>query len=888
VLQAAIDLIIREGVDSLTLDRVAREAGVSKGGLLYHYAGKEQLIAGLVELLLIRLRHYQVLTQDRSVLAPGVHTRSFVEAALQQPARQENDSPGDLRPLQGHEIAAILMAAMTSAPSLLDPLREMYRDWQDSLDHDGIDPARAVVARLAAEGLWFSEALGLAPPPPDRRASIVREIHSLIEPGGGMSAPPNIIQPVPTADVVAILASAQEDFQELSQQAHHSAQAAAHTLLRWQNRAGFWRGDLTADTTLESDFVFLALWLYPPAAGESDWNPPCRDQINMALATLLDRQLADGGWNIYPGGPAEISATARAYVALKIGGYDPQWPQMRRARERVLALGGLQAANSYTRINLSLFGMFPRQFAPSIPPELVLMPGNLLYEMSSWSRVIIMPLSIIQALGAQRPTPGGTNVDELYLPHKKLALPKRDRISAVFNQADRVLKLWERRGLKEIRAKAIREAEKWTLDHMRYSDGVGAIYPSMMYALMAMDALGYERDHPDFVETLRQFEGLILVKGESPAYGQSAAIVPADTGLAATISSGSRMEFQPSLSPVWDTAISMFALGELGDELGAAESAAMRAAADWLLDREVRRKGDWSVKRPSLPPSGWAFEFANEFYPDIDDTAMVLLALQHATASDPERQVRAERRAIQWLLGMQSSDGGWAAFDVDNNWQVLSKVPFADHNAMLDPTCPDITGRVIEALCRRGYTQEHPAIARGVRYLLSHQRPDGSWYGRWGVNYTYGTFLAMRGLQASGVASSAAVAAMRLGAKWLRSVQNPDGGWGESCASYEMHHFVTAGSTPSQTAWALLGLDAGGESASDAARRGVAWLVEHQNTAGSAAGSWDEELMTGTGFPNVFYLSYHLYRHYFPLLALAAWRKSMGGHTTSRLVPRTV
>jgi squalene-hopene/tetraprenyl-beta-curcumene cyclase len=216
---------------------------------------------------------------------------------------------------------------------------------------------------------------------------------------------------------------------------------------------------------------------------------------------------------------------------------------------------------------------------------------------------------------------------------------------------------------------------------------------------------------------------------------------------------------------------------------------------------------------------------------------------------------------------MQSSDGGWAAFDVDNNWQVLSKVPFADHNAMLDPTCPDITGRVMEALCRRGFTHEHPAIARGARYLLTHQRPDGSWYGRWGVNYTYGTFLAMRGLRTSGAAATVAI---RLGAAWLRSVQNSDGGWGESCASYELHHFVPAASTPSQTAWALLGLDAAGESASDAARRGVAWLVEHQN----ASGSWDEELMTGTGFPNVFYLSYHLYRHYFPLLALAAWQKS--------------
>jgi squalene-hopene/tetraprenyl-beta-curcumene cyclase len=270
-----------------------------------------------------------------------------------------------------------------------------------------------------------------------------------------------------------------------------------------------------------------------------------------------------------------------------------------------------------------------------------------------------------------------------------------------------------------------------------------------------------------------------------------------------------------------------------------------------------------------LHPGGWAFEFANDFYPDIDDTAMVLLALEYAKASDPDRQARAEHRAVQWLLGMQSSDGGWAAFDVDNNWQVLSKVPFADHNAMLDPTCPDITGRVLEALCRRGYPREHAAVERAVQYLLTHQKSDGSWYGRWGVNYTYGTFLALRGLRASG--SPDAGPASQRAAEWLRSVQNADGGWGESCASYDVHEFAAAPSTPSQTAWALLGLEAAGDRTSEAVSRGVTWLLEHQN----AEGGWDEDLMTGTGFPNVFYLSYALYRHYFPLLALATFAKSV-------------
>jgi squalene-hopene/tetraprenyl-beta-curcumene cyclase len=812
VLDAALEVLVQEGANSLTLERVAREAGISKGGLLYHYAGKEQLVEALIDLLISNLE------RDRASLAkagdgPGNQTRAFVEASLKS---------------GGQEIAAVLLAAMATTPKLLDPLRERYREWQDTLNRDGIDPARATVARLAAEGLWFSEALGLAPPPQERRAAIVQEILSLT----GTPSERKPIMAAPIAETVAAPAPVELEMRELTQQAHISAAALA----RLQQAEGFWRGDLRADTTLESDYVLLSLWLYPP--DENGWNPPVRTKIVKALRTILDRQLPDGGWNIYPGGPAEINATVRAYVALKIGGHDPEQPALQRARERVLALGGLQAANSYTKINFSLLGLFPRQFAPTVPPELVLMPGNLLYEMSSWSRTIIVPLSIVQATGMQRRPPAGVSIDELYLPGEKLSLPKRDRLSRVFNQADRFLKLWERRGLKEIRAKAIREAEKWMLDHMRFSDGLGGIYPSMMYALMAMDALGYERDQPDFVETLKQFEAL-------------------------TIETEDRLEFEPAVSPVWDTAIAMFALGELG----AAAPESMRRAADWLLDREVRRKGDWAVKRPDLQPGGWAFEFANDFYPDIDDTAMVLLALEHAKASDPERQARAEHRAVQWLLGMQSSDGGWAAFDVDNNWQVLSKVPFADHNAMLDPTCPDITGRVLEALCRRGYPREHPAIERAVQYLLTHQKQDGSWYGRWGVNYTYGTFLALRGLRASG--STDTSSAVQHAADWLRSVQNADGGWGESCASYDVHGFAGASSTPSQTAWALLGLDAAGDRNSDAVLRGVGWLLRHQN----AEGGWDEDLMTGTGFPNVFYLSYALYRHYFPLLALATFAK---------------
>lgn len=643
------------------------------------------------------------------------------------------------------------------------------------------------------------------------------------------------ILPAPAGERQPARAQAQEQRKRVAERLQASVAAAAGRLYELQYPEGYWRGDLTADTTLNSDYILYSLWLYAPDA--DGWNPPNRARIDRAVRTILDRQLHDGGWNIYKGGPADVNATARAYAAMKIAGLDAGHPAMQRARERVLALGGLQSSNSYTKINFSLFGLYPRQHVPSIPPEMLLVPGNFLYEMSSWTRAIIIPLSIVQALGGQRRTPHNLTVDELLAPGKPTSLPKRDAISLLFHQIDRAVKIWERRGIADIRARAIRAAEKWMLDHMQFSDGVGAIYPGMMYSIMAMEALGYEPDQPDLVRAVRQFDDLILETGDG-------------------------LEFQPCVSPVWDTAIAMFALGEAGH----ADPAALERAAGWLLDKEIRRKGDWSVKRPELRPSGWAFEFANDYYPDVDDTAMVLLALEHAKAPDAQRQARAEARAVDWLLGMQSHDGGWAAFDVDCNWSILNKVPFADHNAMLDPTCPDITGRVLEALCRRGLTREHPAIERAIRYLITQQKPDGSWYGRWGVNYVYGTFLALRGLRAT--ASSEAQPAMRRAAAWLASVQNPDGGWGESCAGYVHGRFVPAPSTPSQTAWALLGLAAGGHQHSAAADRGVKWLLDHQKPDGA----WDEELTTGTGFPGVFYLSYHLYRHYFPLLALGAYR----------------
>lgn len=626
----------------------------------------------------------------------------------------------------------------------------------------------------------------------------------------------------------------------LAQAAERAALLSSDALVAIQKPEGYWCGELLADSSLESDYILLQLWLHPPAG--DTWQPPHWDRIQKARRTILNRQLPDGGYNIYPAGPADINATVKAYTALKLAGEDEQGEPLRRARERILALGGVQECNSYVKINLSLFGLFPRRYVPTVPPEVVLMPGGILYEMSSWTRAILVPLSVVQAKGGSRPVPRGFDIQELTLPDKSLRLPRKERLSVFFHQLDRAFKFWEHKGSQTVRGHAIREAERWMTDHTRYSEGLGAIYPAMMYYIMALDTLGYPEDHPDMVRAVKEFEDLMSETEDS-------------------------FYFQPCFSPVWDTAIAMFALGELGK----VDPAAMTRGADWLISKEARHRGDWSHKRPELEPSGWAFEFQNEHYPDIDDTAMVLMALEHAKASDPAAQARCERRALHWLRNMQSRDGGFAAFDVDNDWAILNLVPFADHNAMLDPTCPDITGRVMECLCRRGSDMHDPAVEKAVAYQLSSQEKDGSWYGRWGVDYVYGSFLAMRGLRASRAPDTRA--AIERAGDWLRSVQNADGGWGESCASYVDDHFVAAPSTPSQTAWGVLGMLAAGKHDSPALRRGVEYLVSTQ----TSEGTWDEDLATGTGFPNIFYMRYTLYRNYFPLLALAHGARALSG-----------
>ena len=623
---------------------------------------------------------------------------------------------------------------------------------------------------------------------------------------------------------------AEQATRNLRQEFATAIRRASDALFLQQAPEGFWCGELTADTTLESDYILLQLWLDQP--GENGWQPRARARIDRAAHSILARQLADGGFNIYSGGPSEVSATVKAYCALKLAGLDRTATRC-AAPARILALGGLQAANSYVKINLSLFGLYPRKHVPSIRRDRHAAGQRALRNVLVDA---LHPRAALHRSGArlQPARPRRIQPRRVFAPRRQArALPKRKGLSVLFHHLDRMFKVWEKRGSERIRSVAIHEAERWILARTHYTEGLGAIYPAMMYFIMALDALGYAEDQPDRTEAIRHFESLLIETED-------------------------RFLFQPAVPPVWDTAICAFAMGEAG----ITDDPRMTRAADWLISKEVRRKGDWSIKRPDTEPSGWAFEFANEFYPDIDDTAMVLLALMHAKGSNPEAHAAAERRAVNWLLAMQSSDGGWAAFDVDNNWAMLNQVPFADHNAMLDPTCPDITGRVVECLCRRGMSG-HDAVRRGVAYLLQAQERDGSWYGRWGVNYIYGSFLAMRGLAASGAPGSRD--AVDRSAKWLRAIQNADGGWGESCASYARDCFVAAPSSASQTAWAILGLCAAGDRDSAQFRAGVEYLLNLQ----TAEGRWPEVASTGTGFPNVFYLTYAMYRDYFPLLALS-------------------
>jgi squalene-hopene/tetraprenyl-beta-curcumene cyclase len=617
--------------------------------------------------------------------------------------------------------------------------------------------------------------------------------------------------------------------------------AARKLLFAAQHEDGYWCGELEADTTLESDYILLHTLL---GTGEPE-------RFQKAANWIVQHQNEDGGWSIYPTGPSNISVSVKAYFGLKLAGYSADHPVLQRARKKILELGGVTEVNTFTKIYLCFFGQYDYDAVPAIPPEIVLFPNWFwfnLYEISAWSRAILVPLSICYAkkpfkkippeMGVEELFVGGMSKSRMHLRWSKKLISWRN----FFLCLDRMTHWFEWVHIRPLRSIALKSAEKWMLERLEMSDGLGAIYPSMMNAIIAMRCQGYSLDDPQVIRALDEFEKLGIEEGET-------------------------FRMQPCMSPVWDTAYAMFALGEAGVP---PNDARMVKCADWILQKQVRNPGDWQVKNKKGKPGGWYFEFNNEFYPDVDDSAMVCLALSRVEHPNGRYQRETEQRHIDCILSMQCKNGGWASFDKDNDRMVFQHAPFADHNAMLDPPTVDITGRILEMMAAYGYDKKHPAVKRAIEFIRKEQEPDGSWFGRWGVNYIYGTALVLRGLEAIGMDNHEPC--IQQAAEWLRMGQNPDGGWGESCGSYDDPTTRGVGpSTPSQTAWAILGLLAVGDTRSDSVARGIAYLLRTQKEDGS----WDEPYCTGTGFPCVFYLQYHLYRQYFPLLALTTYAKVM-------------
>jgi len=632
----------------------------------------------------------------------------------------------------------------------------------------------------------------------------------------------------------------QEEFGQAARLENAIERGREH-LLSLQNDAGFWVGELEADTTLESDYVYYLYVLGKPEP----------QRIAKLANYIRRRQLPDGGWNLYAGGPSELNATCKAYFALKLAGDSRDAGHMELARQAAHRLGGLEHTNSFLRFYLALAGALGWELVPAIPPELMLLPNWFyinIYEMSSWTRGIVIPMAILAALRPNWKLPERAHVDELFrdATRKKAAFAWSTQIISwrnFFLALDRALKLYEKLPWKPLRRRALREAQDWLLEHLERSEGLAAIYPAMMNSVFALMAMGHGPDDPLTSREIRE-----LARFE---------IEEADT-----------IRLQPCVSPVWDTSIVMVALAEAGLP---ADHPALVKAAEWMLAKQVLGPGDWQMKNKEGEPGGWAFEFRNDFFPDVDDTAFVLMALQRVTYPDAVKMEAAMRRGLQWLLSMQNRDGGWGAFDRDNNKKILCSIPFADHNAMIDPSTADVTARVVECLGRFGWPVEDPVVQHALGFLLQDQCQDGSWFGRWGVNYVYGTGGVLRALE---TVSLTAKAYCQRAVSWLRAVQKLDGSFGESLRSYKEPETKGRGnSTASQTAWGLIGLLAGAGANEPAVQEAVSYLVEQQHPDGS----WSESDFTGTGFPCVFYLKYHLYRNSFPLYALARFRNQLQG-----------
>ena len=622
-----------------------------------------------------------------------------------------------------------------------------------------------------------------------------------------------------------------------------SIEAATGALLGLQRPDGHWVFELEADATIPAEYVLLRHYLAEPVDAA----------LEAKIAAYLRRIQGDhGGWPLFHDGAFDMSASVKAYFALKMIGDRVDAPHMARAREAIRARGGAARSNVFTRLMLALFGFIPWRAVPIMPVEIMLLPTWFpfhLDKISYWSRTVIVPLLVLQALKPKARNPKGVSLDELFLepPQTIGPAPKAPQQKAswfwIFRGIDSLLRAAEPLFPKRSRQHAIDRGVAWVSERLNGEDGLGAIYPAMANSVMMFDVLGYPEDHPQRAIARKSIEKL-LVMHEHEGY------------------------CQPCVSPIWDTGLTCHALLEVGGDENLAH---VRKGLEWLVPKQILDvKGDWIARRPDLRPGGWAFQYANPHYPDVDDTAVVVMAMDRVQGLSAQADFRGSiSRAREWIVGMQSQNGAWGAFDADNQYDYLNNIPFADHGALLDPPTEDVTARCISMLAQIGETvDKSAAVARAVDYLRRTQMEEGSWYGRWGMNYVYGTWSVLSALNAAGVDHAASE--IRKAVAWLVKIQNADGGWGEDGASYKLdyHGYEPSPSTASQTAWALLGLMAAGEVDHPAVKRGIEYLSRTQGKDGF----WDEPRYTATGFPRVFYLRYHGYAKFFPLWALARYR----------------
>ena len=605
-----------------------------------------------------------------------------------------------------------------------------------------------------------------------------------------------------------------------------SVERARDHLMSLQDPGGWWKAELETNVTMDAEDLLLREFL-----GIRD-----ADALERAANWIRSQQRDDGTWANFYGAPANLSTTIEAYAALKLAGDPPDAPHMTAAREYILGAGGVENARVFTHIWLALFGLWPWEEVPALPPELIYLPPWFplnIYDFACWARQTIAALTIVRAERPVRPI--GIDLDEIFTGRPVKPTPRTFR-GRVLLWLDAVARLYERRPLKLLRRRATARVERWVLDRQEADGSWGGIQPPWVYSLMALSVVGHTVDDPAMRKGLEGIEGFL-------------------------INEGSIRRLEACQSPVWDTALAIIALTDAGV---AADDPAVVKAADWMLAEEIRIKGDWAVRRPDLEPGGWAFEFDNDNYPDVDDTAEVVIALRRVDHPEPDRVSDAIRRGVVWTLGMQSRNGGWGAFDADNVRELCRDIPFCDFGEVIDDPSADVSAHVLEMLGGEGLAGL-PAARRGISYLLDEQESRGSWFGRWGINHVYGTGAALPGLVECGVPPTDS--RLRRAAAWLEEIQNPDGGWGEDGRSYDDPAWIGRGpSTASQTAWALIALHALGER-TPAVELGLAWLVEHQREDGT----WDEPEYTGTGFPGHFFINYHLYRLSFPLMALGRW-----------------